>query len=361
MRIKVAPAVSIAAPAAVVPPSSTEQSQPAGTALVDHTFGAWSDDDSRIAYFAPELVGDTGSMTVSDGGSDDSAGPWSFTGDADGNNGALLLHAFDSDDNYLGTAVHGFERESGGLGIQNIASRDYKNTDALDISAAGLHSLAKGSTPYATIEVSKNGAIVVSASAGTAGLTFAHTSGISGSWNIAEDITAELSGGGALTAADWSGTKILHLMLAGISFDRTNGARLAVGLCDTDALPISADLFLGGLLEDNGTNCDIGTRRYEGSGVDANTDTGQPDPVRGCWSIVIYEGLYAIAYWHGGATSYPANPRSGHTHGPYSIGRSSISQGAMPLEFASLFAALGIAQDMNATWEGWKLDKVVEA
>ena len=191
MRIKVAPAVSIAAPAAVVPPSSTEQSQPAGTALVDHTFGAWSDDDSRIAYFAPELVGDTGSMTVSDGGSDDSAGPWSFTGDADGNNGALLLHAFDSDDNYLGTAVHGFERESGGLGIQNIASRDYKNTDALDISAAGLHSLAKGSTPYATIEVSKNGAIVVSASAGTAGLTFAHTSGISGSWNIAEDITAE--------------------------------------------------------------------------------------------------------------------------------------------------------------------------
>ncbi len=90
----------------VTPPSPTSEAVAAGGSAADKTFSAFTDADGVIDHYGHEIVDAVGTVTATDGGSDNTLGPWSFSGETDGDSFALILTAYDASGNPLASAVH---------------------------------------------------------------------------------------------------------------------------------------------------------------------------------------------------------------------------------------------------------------
>lgn len=100
----------------VSPPAATSEAVASGGSLSAKTFGSFTGTDAGlITTYAHRVVNASGSTTWSDGGTDDTLGPWTASGAADGSAGVLALDA------YIGsvvvaTALHDYAIASSGGG-----------------------------------------------------------------------------------------------------------------------------------------------------------------------------------------------------------------------------------------------------
>lgn len=124
----------------VSPPPDTVDSKAAGASLDPKTFGAFTGANAGdITTYVLRTNNPVGSTAWTDGGTDDTLGPWTPSGDADGSNGGIALEA------YIGsvlvaTALHDYSRAAaGGGGGGSLISM-------IDLSGVNYNFLTTGGT-----------------------------------------------------------------------------------------------------------------------------------------------------------------------------------------------------------------------
>lgn len=151
----------------VSPPAATSDAVASGGSLSAKTFGSFTGTDAGlITTYARRVVNASGTTTWSDGGTDDTLGPWTASGAADGSAGVLALDA------YIGsvvvaTALHDYAIASASGGGSGPAAEAVGELDLTSNMTAGSKTTtgaftiyeADGTTVKATGEVTTSGTL----------------------------------------------------------------------------------------------------------------------------------------------------------------------------------------------------------
>lgn len=192
MQIKGAIGLGGATPAAVTAPAATSEAVASGGTPAAHTFGAFTDPDSRIASYSKGEVDTVGSSAWAGSG----LGAYTCSGHADGDSGTLTLTALDGSGDPLATATHSWAiAAAAGAAWTDLVDLDYTGLDAESPLSDAAVVVNKGGVQFGpAIAVARVSSSVAVISTGAAGVTIAGSTNV-GSLNFGANLSAYIPAG----------------------------------------------------------------------------------------------------------------------------------------------------------------------